>query len=115
MPTRPNRLPRLLRSLAGLALAFTFVSLAAPEASAQSQFGEWLRAHNRHFYGPLYDERGYADSLGLRGHARCENGGYYGPPQMYSRQWGRAHGYRLDPPFAPLRINQGVGPAGNDD
>jgi hypothetical protein len=95
--SRPNR----LRGLASLALALTLVGLAASDASAQH--GGFLAERNRRFYGPLYQERGYADSLGLRGHKRCENGGYYGPPQIYSRQYGTIAGYRTDPPFAPLR------------
>jgi hypothetical protein len=95
MPTRP------FRTLASLAVAFALVSLAASDASAQRliPFDET----NRRFYGSDYYVPGYADSLGLHGHARLENGGYYGPPQMYSRQWGTVHGYRIDRPFRRLR------------
>ena len=112
MPSLATRRPNPLLKLATLAFALIILSLSASDASAQ--LGERLRERNRHFYGPLYDERGYADTLGLRGHKRYVNGGFYGPPQIYSRQYGTVYGYRTDPPFAPLRINQGVGPAAPD-
>jgi len=97
----PTRRSNPLARLASLAFVLTFLGLAAPDASAQ--LFERYHARLREFYGPDYIERSYADSLGLRGHKRCENGGYYGPPQIYSRQYGRIYGYRTDPPFAPLR------------
>ncbi len=112
MPTLATRRLNALPKLATFVIALTFLSVAASDASAQH--GEWLRAHNRAFYGSLYSERGYADSLGLRGHKRCENGGYYGPPQIYSRQYGTVAGYRTDPPFAPLRNRDGIGQGGRD-
>jgi hypothetical protein len=106
MPTLATSRPRLLRGLATFVLALAFSSLATPDASAQ--LFPRLEEHNRRFYGPDYHGRGYADSLGLRGHKRCENGGYYGPPQMYSRQYGTIAGYRFDPPFAPYRAGNSV-------
>jgi hypothetical protein len=113
MPSLATRRPNPLLQLATFALALTIVSLFASDASAQ--LAEKLREHNRQFYGPLYDERGYADSLGLRGHKRYVNGGFYGPPQIYSRQYGTIYGYRTDLPFRPLRANQGVGYSGSED
>lgn len=107
MPTLATRRIRPLRAMARLALALTLVGVAASDASAQ--LFQKLDEHASRFYGPDYRGRGYADSLGLRGHKRCENGGYYGPPQLYSRQYGRIHGYRLDPPFAPYRPGNTVG------
>jgi hypothetical protein len=117
MPTLATARRQILAKLPGLALAFAFIGLSAADASAQlfQNFREHLHAHNRAFYGPLYDEYGYADSLGLRGHARCENGGYYGRPQMYTRQYGRIAGYRTDPPFAPFYLNNGPGYSGDFD
>jgi hypothetical protein len=108
MPTtRSKAFPKLLT----FALTLTILSLAASDASAQHF--ERYKARLREFYGPIYDERGYADSLGLRGHKRLENGGYYGPPQIYSRQFGTVAGYRLDPPFAPFRPYVPSGPPGS--
>lgn len=104
-------MPKILPRLASFALALGFFSFSAPDASAQ--LFERLREHNRAFYGPLYQESSYADSIGLRGLHRCENGGYYGQPQMYSRQYGTYHGYRNDPPFSPPRINNGPGYSGD--
>jgi len=99
--------------LAIFAFVLTFLGLASSDASAQHL--ERYRARLREFYGPGYSERGYADSLGLRGHKRCENGGYYGPPQIYSRQYGRIHGYRLDQPFTPLSNPAATAFGGNDN
>jgi hypothetical protein len=113
MPSLATRRSNPLLKLATLAFALTILSLSASDASAQ--FAEKLRAHNRHFYGDLYEERGYADSLGLHGHKRCVNGGFYGPPQIYSRQYGTIYGYRTDLPFQPLRANQGVGYSGSEN
>ena len=110
MPTRLRR-PSILR--ASLALAFAFLGFATTDASAQ--IGRRLDEHARNFYGPDYRGRGYADSLGLRGHKRLENGGYYGPPQMYSRQFGTIAGYRLDQPFQPLRSSNRAVAFGTSD
>jgi hypothetical protein len=112
MSSLATRRPGHLLRLAPFALALTLISLAASDASAG--WAEKLREHNRCFYGELYAERGYADSLGLRGHKRCVNGGYYGPPQIYSRQYGTIYGYRTDLPFGPIQANQGVGYSDSD-
>ncbi len=96
--------------LATFAFAITWLGLAGSDASAQHF--ERYHARLRHFYGPVYQDS-YADSVGVRGHQRCENGGYYGPPQMYSRQYGTVAGYRTDPPFAPLRRFEASGPPGS--
>jgi hypothetical protein len=100
-PRRAVFSPRL-----AIVLAFGLVGFATSDASAQ--IGRRLDEHARRFYGPDYSGRGYADSLGLRGHKRCENGGYYGPPQIFSRQYGTMNGYRTVPPFAPLPASTGA-------
>jgi hypothetical protein len=113
MPTPAIRPSALLKGLARFALAATLVALASSDASAQVQlFGGRLEAHNRAFYGPDYFPTSYADSLGLGLPRRCENGGYYGPPQIYSRQYGSAYGFRTARPFTRPRNFGGTGYGG---
>ena len=90
-----------------LALALALVLLAASDVSAQHE--NFLARRNREFYGPDFQARGYGDSLGLSGHKKLVNGGYYGPPRIYSRQYGQMYGYRTELPFTRP---QGLGSAG---
>ena len=107
MPTLASGRPGALRNLAALPLALALLSLAAPDASAQ--IFQFRRDYNRRFYGEDLSGPGYAESVGVRGHRRSENGGYYGPPQVYSRQYGAIHGYRTDRPFVHPRRPGGTG------
>lgn len=104
MISAPRRAVRPLR----LAFLFAFGLVGFATSDASAQIGRRLGDHARRFYGPIYAGRGDADSLGLQGHKRLENGGYYGPPQIYSRQYGTIYGYRTDPPFASLPASSGT-------
>jgi hypothetical protein len=106
MPPLASTRPVALRSLASFSLALALISLASPDASAQ--LFHFRRDYNRAFYGQDLSGPGYADSVGVRGHARLENGGYFGPPQIYSRQYGTIYGYRTDRPFVHLRRHFGT-------
>ena len=107
MPTLASRRPGALRSLATFVFALALLSLATPDASAQ--IFQFRRDYNRRFYGEDLSGPGYAESVGVRGHKRFENGGYYGPPQLYSRQFGTMYGYRTARPFVPPRRFGGTG------
>ncbi len=104
MPTiRPRFLPRL----ATFAFALTLCSLAAPDASAQ--FGGRLQAYSQRWYGQnFYDHQhnGYFS----RGTCNRQNHmGVYGPPQMYSRQYGDEYGYAIARPFVPRPLGTNTG------
>ena len=108
MPDRPNARTRTsTRPVLRLAVVAAILALASPLAFAQE--GQTHAERNRAFYGPGYFARSYAASAGIPRRLWNENGGYYGPPQIYSRQYGRLNGYQTARPFTRPRAFGGTG------
>ena len=111
MPTLATRRANPLPKLATFTLALTLLSFAASDASAG--WRERCRAYYANFYGQDFYDGQNPGLLAHPGPKHQYNGAYYGPPQMYSRQYVEQYGTRTDPPFRPLHSYGGNGHGGN--
>ena len=91
MPTVARRRPRFLRKLASIVLPLACVlSICSP---ASAQFGGRLQRYSERFYGQNFYDGQRTGILDPTFCDRQHHAGFYGPPQMYSRQYVDEYGY----------------------
>ena len=106
-----TRCPRSVVRRVSFLVTLAVGSLAASEASAQ--FGGRAAAWSERWYGQNFYDHQHNGVFALRSCGRQYTAGYYGPPQMYSRQYGDEYGYATARPFRPQQPIIGTGTGGN--
>ncbi len=111
MPTLATNRPRCISKPATFALTLALFCLAGSDASAQS--GGALQRYSQRFYGQNFYDHQHPGRFNRLGYRRQDFGPIYGPPQIYSRQYGDEYGYQTAQPFVPRRAGGGMGSNAN--